>query len=56
MAKNLEMTLRPTAEILASAEVAQQVSRAVVEGNAILILDLSCNRQERSLGSRLMVA
>ena len=46
MAKNLEITLPADRGILRRCDVAQRVSPAVVEGNAILILNLSCNRRD----------
>ena len=46
MAKNLEITLPADRGILRRCDVAQRVSSAVVESNAILILDLSCNRRD----------
>jgi len=46
VAKNLEITLAADRGILRRCDVAQRVSSAVVESNAILILDLSCNRHD----------
>jgi hypothetical protein len=46
VAKNLEITLPADRGILRKCDVAQRVTPAVVEGNAILILDLSRNRHD----------
>jgi hypothetical protein len=46
VAKNFEITLPADRGILRRCDVAQRVGPAVVEGNAILILDLRCNRHD----------